>query len=219
MQPRGAIVPDYKTLTTAKLEQMLQRHQRFILSQRDGTRASLKFHDLPNARLAGQNLAGADLTGARLRGADLHGAILDNACLFGADLAGANLAEASMCNIDLRGCALRGATMTRAVLIDADLRDGYLVRYQNGDFSAVAADKLHAELSEAKIKGASLSRAKLSNAFILQTEGLLDQRQEGKAGGIGGAESGEHGPKIHPARLFREVSTQFGDFGLGRQMR
>lgn len=70
-----------------------------------------------------------------------------------ADLAGANLSEASMCNIDLRGCALRGATMTRAVLIDADLRDGYLVRYRNGDFSAVAKDKLHVELSEAKMKG------------------------------------------------------------------
>jgi uncharacterized protein YjbI with pentapeptide repeats len=60
--------------------------------------------------------------------------------------------------------------MTRAVMLEADLRDGHLVRHKNGEFDAVAAEKLHAELSEARMKGATLQRAKLSNAFILPTD-------------------------------------------------
>lgn len=96
------------------LNEILEKHLKWINDENGGERANLSGADLRIANLSGAdlrvanlrvaNLRGADLRRADLCGADLCGANLRGANLYGADLRGANLSEA-----DLRGANLSGA--------------------------------------------------------------------------------------------------------------
>ena len=74
-----------------QLNEVLEKHKKWLNGEPDGERA-----DLYGADLYGANLYGANLYGANLREADLRGADLRRANLREADLRGANLYEASL---------------------------------------------------------------------------------------------------------------------------
>ena len=75
-----------KTMTTGKLQDILDKHKKWLNEEEGGERA-----DLSDAYLRGAYLSGADLRGADLRRADLRRADLSDAYLSGADLRGADL--------------------------------------------------------------------------------------------------------------------------------
>ena len=74
-----------------KLNQILEKHKKWLANEDGGERANLSYADLSNANLSGANLrfatlsranlSCADLCRADLRGADLSGADLDFSCL------------------------------------------------------------------------------------------------------------------------------------------
>ena len=87
-----------------KLNEILERHRKWLNDEDGGERA-----DLREANLRGANLRGANLCEANLYGADLYGANLRGANLRGADLYGANLYGADLREANLREANLRGA--------------------------------------------------------------------------------------------------------------
>lgn len=81
-------------MTKEQLNEILDKHKKWLNDEPGGERA---------------NLWGADLWGADLRGADLRGANLWGANLWGANLQQANLRGADLREADLREADLRGA--------------------------------------------------------------------------------------------------------------
>ena len=161
---------EFKKIGDAEMKAVVERHARYVASKKGGARASLKFHDLSYTDLHGTNLAGVDFTGSRLTEADFTEADIRGALLFGADLRKAKFARANLAKADLRGAALQGADMPQANLSEADLRDGYLIRQQDGELKSTAPEDAHSQLSNALLTGANLSKAKLANAFLIQTD-------------------------------------------------
>ena len=92
-----------------KLQEILEKHKRWLNNEPDGERANLRRADLSGADLIGANLSGADLSGADLIGANLSRANLSDANLRRADLSGADLRRADLRSADLRRADLSGA--------------------------------------------------------------------------------------------------------------
>ena len=101
-------------MTEEKLNEILEKHKKWIFGDVEGKMADLRGADLWGADLRGADLWGANLRGANLRGADLRGADLWEADLRGADLWGANLRGADLREANLRGANLRGADLDYA---------------------------------------------------------------------------------------------------------
>ena len=78
-------------MTTEKLQEILDKHKKWLNEEEGGERADLSDADLRGADLSDADLSGADLIVADLRGADLSYADLRGADLSGADLSGADL--------------------------------------------------------------------------------------------------------------------------------
>jgi len=105
-----------------ELQEVLERHRKWLDGEEDGKRADLCGADLYGADLYGAYLSRVDLRGADLCGADLSGADLRGADLHGANLRRADLRRADLCGADLSGANLRRADLRRADLCGADLR-------------------------------------------------------------------------------------------------
>ena len=105
------------------LNEILEKHLKWLNYENDGERADLSGANLRGADLSGADLSGANLRGADLSGADLSGADLSGANLRGADLSGANLSVADLSGANLRGANLRGADLRGADLSGADLSE------------------------------------------------------------------------------------------------
>jgi len=160
-------------LSQQELTVLTSKHRAFLLRKPGGTRASFKMRDLSHLDLSGLDLTEADFSGAKLFSTRLLGSNLSNADLYGTDMRLANLTGATMTRTDLRGACLRGAILSDALLLEADLRDGTLLHVGNtGNMSSVngEASKLTTELTCATMRGANLSRARVSNAFVMQTD-------------------------------------------------
>ena len=99
-------------MTTKELQEILDKHKKWLNDEDGGERADL----------SGANLRSADLSGADLRRADLSGANLSGANLRGADLRSANLSGANLRSADLSGANLRSADLSGAYLSGANLR-------------------------------------------------------------------------------------------------
>ena len=119
-----------------ELNEIIERHGKWIYGEEGGVLADL----------SGVDLSGADLSGVDLSGADLRGAYLREADLIDADLRWANLSGAN-----LRGADLSRATISRANLSEVNL---------------IEADLRNADLREADIKGADLRGADLFGVII-----------------------------------------------------
>ena len=123
-------------MTKEQLNEILEKHKKWLNDEPDGERADLRGANLRRADLQRANLREADLWGADLRGTDLQGANLRGADLRGADLRGtdlqrANLWGADLREADLREADLRGTDLQRANLWGADLREADLREADN----------------------------------------------------------------------------------------
>ena len=98
------------------LNEILEKHLKWMNDENGGERADLSGADLRGANLSGANLNVADLSGANLSGANLRGADLSGANLSGADLSGADLSGANLRGADLSGANLSGANLSGANL-------------------------------------------------------------------------------------------------------
>ena len=85
------------------LNEILEKHLKWLNDENGGERADLSGADLSGADLSGADLRGADLYIANLRGANLSGADLYIANLRGADLSGADLSGADLSGANLSG--------------------------------------------------------------------------------------------------------------------
>ena len=103
------------------LNEILEKHLKWLNDENGGERADLSEADLSEADLRGSDLRKADLSGANLRGANLRGAALREADLYAANLYAADLREADLyaANLyaaDLSGANLRGAKIELTLL-------------------------------------------------------------------------------------------------------
>ena len=88
-------------MTTEKLNEVLEKHKKWLYDEEGGERADLSNADLRNAALRYADLSYADLSDADLSDADLSDADLRNADLSYADLRNADLRNADLRNADL----------------------------------------------------------------------------------------------------------------------
>ena len=100
----------WKKLSQQELDEVLDKHEKFVNNQRDGERAQLGMHDLSYLDMAGRNLSRAELTGGILNYCNLEGAKMDDVILLAADLRFTNMVDAQLNHADLRGTCLAGAT-------------------------------------------------------------------------------------------------------------
>ena len=103
-------------MTREELQEILDKHKKWLNDEDGGEKANLR-----GADLRGANLRCANLEDANLRGADLRGANLEDADLRGANLRGANLEDANLRCADLRGADLEDADLRGANLRGANL--------------------------------------------------------------------------------------------------
>ena len=138
----------------ALLDEVLEKHKKWLNDEPGGERANLWRVNLRGAYLQRANLwradlQEADLRGANLREANLQGANLQEADLREADLRGADLQEADLWRTNLREANLLGANLLRTDLREANLR-GVDLR---------GVDLWGADLQEADLWGADLRGA------------------------------------------------------------
>ena len=100
-----------------ELQEVLEKHIKWIRNEAGGVRANLRGADLRRA-----DLWSADLRRANLRDADLRGVDLRVTNLRGTNLRGADLRDADLRGADLRVTNLRDTNLRGANLRVADLR-------------------------------------------------------------------------------------------------
>ena len=88
-------------MTTGKLQEILDKHKKWLNEEEGGERADLSDADLRGADLSDADLRGADLSDADLSDADLSDADIRRADLRGADLSDADLSDADLSDADL----------------------------------------------------------------------------------------------------------------------
>ena len=110
-----------RTLSKEELQEILEKHRKWVLREDGGERANLRRTNLREADLREADLRGADLRGADLREADLRRANLREADLREADLRWANLRWANLREANLRRTNLREANLRGAKLREADI--------------------------------------------------------------------------------------------------
>ena len=110
-----------RTLSKEELQEILEKHKKWLAGKDGGERADLRWADLSGADFRGTELREADF-----RGTDLREAELREADLRGADFRGAELREADFREADLRGADFRGADLRGADFRGADLREADL---------------------------------------------------------------------------------------------
>ena len=96
-------------MNMTELNNILEKHKKWINEETDGERADLHGTNLSRTDLSRANLRGAVLCGADLSGTNLSGTNLYGADLYGADLRGANLRGVDLYEADLYGADLYGA--------------------------------------------------------------------------------------------------------------
>ena len=127
-----------------ELQEILEKHEKWLNNQEGGLRADLHWADLRWADLSGANLRKAnlhkaDLSWANLRGADLSGTNLCKAGLSWADLREADLSGANLSGVDLSEANLSGATgiLSAIDFLEKNFEkteDGYIAYKTFGDF-------------------------------------------------------------------------------------
>lgn len=132
-------------MTKEELNDIIERHGKWIYGKEGGVLADL----------SGADLSGADLRGTDLSVADLRGAYLIEANLIDADLRGANLEGANLSVADLSRATISRANLSKANLRYADLRD---------------VDLRETDLMDADLRGADL-RGVIIDKYMYQITG------------------------------------------------
>ena len=151
-------------MTKKELQDILDKHSKWLQGEKSGEQAKLNFTDLSGADLSGANLISADLSRANLAGANLSFIKLSLANLISAELISADLSGAQLVGANLSFINLSGAKLIGANLISANLSSAQLA----------GANLSSANLSGAQLVGANLIGAKLSWADLSGCKGLLD---------------------------------------------
>ena len=102
-------------MTQSELNEILEKHRKWLNDEEGGERANLRRANLSEADLSGANLSGANLRRANLRRANLSWANLSWADLSGADLSGADLSGANLSWANLSGANLSWANLSGAI--------------------------------------------------------------------------------------------------------
>ena len=108
-------------MTQSELNEILEKHRKWLNDEEDGEKATLSGADLRQADLSEANLRQADLSEADLSKANLSWANLSGANLSKADLSKANLSWADLSGANLSGANLSGANLSGADLSGANL--------------------------------------------------------------------------------------------------
>jgi len=137
-------------ITQDELNEILEKHEKWLNSKPDGEKADLHGRDLQGLDLYKANLQYANLHNANLNYVNLQDANLQHADLWTSDLKGANLQYANLNwtnldNVDLSYANLRFASLKKASLCFASLRNTNLT----------GADLFNANLREADLSGAT----------------------------------------------------------------
>ena len=103
-------------MTQSELNEILEKHRKWVNGEDDGERADLRGADLRRADLSGANLSEANLRRANLSEANLRRANLRRADLSEANLRRANLIEANLIGANLSEANLIGADLSGAIL-------------------------------------------------------------------------------------------------------
>ena len=143
-----------RTLSKEELQEILEKHKKWLTRKDGGERADLRGADFRLTNLRGANLRLADLRGADFRGADFRWAVFIKADFSEADFSEADLRGADLSGADLSGADFSGADLSGADLSEADL--------SGANFSE--ADLIGANFSEADLRGANFRGAYLSGA-------------------------------------------------------
>lgn len=117
-----------------KLNDILDRHSKWLRGCDDGKCAGLSYADLHRADLRFANLRGADLCFANLCFANLSYADLRFANLRGADLRDADLSDAVLRGADLTDANLSGANLSGVNLYGTDLQANITIEIANKYF-------------------------------------------------------------------------------------
>ena len=156
-------------MSQEKLQEILEKHKKWLNKEQGGERADLSGCDLRHTDLRGadlrgayisdSNLIGADLFGADLQHADLSHSFFNQANLRNSDLHYADLRYADLCNSDLRYSDLQGTDLDFSCLplwcgsLSAHFDDRQLIQIayhlvKAGLHSKNASDETKRELSK-----------------------------------------------------------------------
>lgn len=147
-----------------KLQEILNKHAKWLRNEVGGVRADLQGANLRFANLQFANLQFANLQEANLHGANLQNADLQDVDLRFANLQGANLQDAGLRNANLQGAALHGANLHGANLQEANLQGANV---QEANLHAVNLSR--ANLQKADIRWSNLLHANLWDADLQDT--------------------------------------------------
>ena len=171
-------------MDVVKLNEIIEKHAKWLKCMNDGSRANLSGANLSGADLYGANLSRANLSGAVLYGANLSRANLSGADLYGADLYGANLSWANLYGADLYGANLSGADLYGANLSGANL---YGANLYGADLSGADLSEIkNGELALVRLRicpaGTLIGWKKCRNGVIVKVEIASDTPRSNAAG-------------------------------------
>ena len=140
-----------RTINKIELDEIVYKHNLWLMSKPNGVRADLRNVDLSgadlrninlrNANLEYINLSNTDLRCANLSGADFYAAYIDDANLRHSDLRCANLRHTRLIGADLSYANLRNADLSNANLSSADLGYTNIYRVKNIFFPMTCPEK------------------------------------------------------------------------------
>ena len=155
------------------LEEILEKHEKWLKHEEGGERAKLIKTDLSFVDFRGVYLINIDLRFSNLRGANLSCANLVRANLSHTDLRkadlsytslnGTDLSYANLCEVDLNDSYLDNANLKHADLAKSNLRNTTLYYANLNHAQLTDADLTSADLSYANLMGANLQLAILDN--------------------------------------------------------
>ena len=144
-----------------KLNEILERHNQWLMPEEGGERANLEGVNLTGADLRGVNLTGADMAGADLRGVNLEDVNLTGADLWGANLRGVNLRNVSLMRANLIGANLEGVNLTWANLRDVNLTGADL-----RGVNLIGANLEGADMAGADLWGVAGNRKEIKSIWV-----------------------------------------------------
>lgn len=151
---------EYKKITQEELNEIIRKHNLFLLNEEGGERAILDWCDLSGLNLSGVDLTGASFYSSILNEADLSYSVLEDTLLINASLCETNLYNAILSKAIIRGAYLinanlRGTNLSQAILSYSDL---------------TGSDLSEANLYRAKLDSTMLSLVNLDNIIYEGTD-------------------------------------------------
>ena len=160
-----------RTLSKEELQEILEKHKKWLTGKDGGERANFRGVDLRGvnfreADLRGADFRNADFSGANFRVANLRGAFFKKvnfrgAVFIGADLRGADFRNADFSGANFRVANLRGAFFKKVNFRGADLRNADL---RGAVFIGAFFKKVN--FIRADLRGVDFRGVDFRNAFI-----------------------------------------------------